>query len=583
VLEVTFPVAVETAPPVPSSPAGRRTPWDKDHPRYKWVALSNTTLGVLMATINSSIVLISLPAIFRGIGIDPLQEGNVSYLLWMIMGFLLVSAVLVVAFGRLGDMYGRVRIYNLGFVVFTVASLALGLDPISGGGGAMWLIVWRIVQGVGGAMLFANSTAILTDAFPARQRGLALGINQVAALAGSFLGLIIGGLLSEVDWRAVFWVSVPVGLFGTVWSYRSLHELGTKKAGRLDVPGNLLFAVGLSVLLIAITYGIQPYGGHTTGWLNPWVLAGLIGGVVLLVIFCVVEARVKDPMFDLSLFRIRAFAMGNLAGLLASISRGGLQFMLIIWLQGIWLPLHGYSYESTPLWAAIYMLPLTAGFLLAGPASGAMSDRFGARWLASGGLLLTAVSFVGLFLVPVDFPYWGFALLIALNGIGSGLFAAPNTAAIMSSVPAGERGIASGMRGTFFNSGTSLSIGVFFTLMIVGLASTLPTTLSSGLQHQGVSAQVAGQVGQLPPVASLFAAFLGYNPMERLLGPTGALQHVSSHQAATLTGGEFFPQLISGPFHSGLVVVFIAAAVMSVIGALASLMRGRRYVHGEEA
>ena len=580
---MTFPVAVETVPPVPGSPAGRRSPWDEDHPRYKWVALSNTTLGVLMATINSSIVLISLPAIFRGIGIDPLQEGNVSYLLWMIMGFLLVSAVLVVAFGRLGDMYGRVRIYNLGFVVFTLASLALGLDPIAGGGGAMWLIVWRIVQGVGGAMLFANSTAILTDAFPSRQRGLALGINQVAALAGSFLGLIIGGLLSEVDWRAVFWVSVPVGLIGTVWSYRSLHELGTKKTGRLDLPGNLLFAVGLSVLLIAITYGIQPYGGHATGWLNPWVLSGLIGGVVLLVLFCVVEARVRDPMFDLSLFRIRAFAMGNLAGLLASISRGGLQFMLIIWLQGIWLPLHGYSYQSTPLWAAIYMLPLTAGFLLAGPASGAMSDRFGARWLASGGLLLTAVSFVGLFLVPVDFPYWVFALLIALNGIGSGLFAAPNTAAIMSSVPAGERGIASGMRGTFFNSGTSLSIGVFFTLMIVGLSSTLPTTLSAGLQHQGVSAQVAGQVGQLPPVASLFAAFLGYNPMERLLGPTGALQQVSPHQAATLTGGEFFPQLISGPFHSGLVVVFTAAAIMSVIGALASLMRGRRYVHGEDA
>jgi MFS family permease len=576
-------VAVETAPPVPSFPPARRAAWDKDHPHYKWIALSNTTLGVLMATINSSIVLISLPAIFRGIGIDPLEQGNVSYLLWMIMGFLLVSAVLVVAFGRLGDMYGRVRIYNLGFVVFTAASLALGLDPLSGGHGALWLIVWRIVQGVGGAMLFANSTAILTDAFPSHQRGLALGINQVAALAGSFLGLIIGGLLSEVDWRAVFWVSVPVGLLGTVWSYRSLHELGTKKTGRLDIPGNVLFAVGLSVLLIAITYGIQPYGGHTTGWLNPWVLAGLIGGVVLLALFCLVEARVKDPMFDLSLFRIRAFAMGNLAGLLASISRGGLQFMLIIWLQGIWLPLHGYSYESTPLWAAIYMLPLTAGFLLAGPASGAMSDRFGARWLASGGLLLTAVSFIGLFLVPVDFPYWVFALLIALNGIGSGLFAAPNTAAIMSSVPAGERGIASGMRGTFFNSGTSLSIGVFFTLMIVGLASTLPTSLSSGLQHQGVSAQVAGQVGQLPPVASLFAAFLGYNPMERLLGPTGALDQVSSHQAATLTGGEFFPQLISGPFHSGLVVVFTAAALMSVIGALASLMRGRRYVHGEEA
>jgi MFS family permease len=577
-------VSLDAAPQEGAASAGPRSTsrWDKDHPSYKWVALSNTTLGTLMATINASIVIISLPAIFRGIGIDPLQQGNVGYLLWMIMGFLLVSAVLVVTFGRLGDMFGRVRVYTLGFVVFTIASLALGLDPMSGGGGAMWLIVWRIVQGVGSAMLFANSTAILTDAFPSRQRGLSLGINQVSALAGSFLGLIVGGLLAEIDWRAVFWVSVPIGLIGTIWSYRSLHELGTQKSGRLDWPGNVTFAVGLSILLIAITYGIQPYGGHATGWLNPWVLGGMIGGVLLLVGFCVIEARTPDPMFDLSLFRIRAFSAGNLAGLLASISRGGLQFMLIIWLQGIWLPLHGYPFESTPLWAAVYLLPLTVGFLLAGPLSGALSDRFGARWFATGGLLLTAATYVGLFLIPVDFPYWLFALMIGLNGVGSGLFAAPNTAAIMSSVPAGQRGIASGMRGTFFNSGTSLSIGIFFSLMIVGLAHSLPQTLLAGLQGQGVSAGIAAQIAQLPPVASLFAAFLGYNPIERLLGPTGALDHISSGQAATLTGGQFFPQLISGPFHTGLIVVFSAAAAMSVIGALASLLRGGRYVHEEE-
>jgi MFS family permease len=574
-------VAVDTAPPALDQPAGRSR-WGKDHPKYKWVALSNTTLGVLMVTVNSSIVLISLPAIFRGIGVDPLRQGNVSYLLWMIMGFLLASAVLVVAFGRLGDMFGRVRIYNLGFVVFTAGSLALGLDPFSGGHAALWLIVFRLVQGIGGAMLFANSTAILTDAFPSHQRGLGLGINQVAALGGSFLGLIVGGLLSEVDWRAVFWVSVPFGLIGTIWSYRSLHELGTKKAGRLDWPGNITFAVGLSVVLVAITYGIQPYGTHSTGWANPEVYGGMILGILLLIAFCVIETRVTDPMFDLSLFRIRAFAAGNLAGLLASIARGGLQFMLIIWLQGIWLPLHGYSFESTPLWAAIYMLPLTAGFLVAGPVSGALSDRFGARWFATGGLLLTAVTFVGLFLVPVDFPYWVFALLVALNGIGSGLFAAPNTTAIMNSVPANERGIASGMRGTFQNSGTSLSIGIFFTLMIVGLASSLPSTLYRGLTGNGVSSGIAHQVAGLPPVSSLFAAFLGFNPIQQLLGPSGVLHQVSAHQAATLTGGEFFPRLISGPFHSGLVVVFTAAAIMSVIAAVASLARGRRYVHGED-
>jgi MFS family permease len=576
-------VTLDAGPASSGTPiaSGRTSRWDKNHPGYKWVALSNTTLGTLMATVNSSIVIISLPAIFRGLGIDPLGQGNVGYLLWMIMGFLLVTAVLVVTFGRLGDMFGRVRVYTLGFVVFTIASLALGLDPVSGGGGALWLIGWRIVQGVGSAMLFASSTAILTDAFPARQRGLALGINQVSALAGGFLGLIVGGLLAEIDWRAVFWVSVPNGLLGTIWSYRSLHELGARRAGRLDWPGNVTFAVGLSALLIAITYGIQPYGGHTTGWLNPWVLGGLIGGLLLLAVFCLIESRVADPMFDLSLFGIRAFSAGNLAGLLASISRGGLQFMLIIWLQGIWLPLHGYSFESTPLWAAVYLLPLTVGFLLAGPLSGALSDRFGARWFATGGLLLTAATYVGLFLIPVDFPYWLFALMIGLNGVGSGLFAAPNTAAIMSSVPAAQRGIASGMRGTFFNSGTSLSIGVFFSLMILGLAHSLPGALSSGLRGQGVGADVAGQVAHLPPVASLFAAFLGYNPIQRLLGPTGALDHVSSSQAATLTGGQFFPQLISGAFHSGLVVVFSAAALMSVVAALASLLRGGRYVHDD--
>jgi MFS family permease len=574
---------VSTETPVAPAPAatttrGRRMRVDRDHPRYKWVVLTNTTLGVLMSTINSSIVLISLPAIFRGIGLDPLAAGNVSYLLWMIMGYLLVNAVLVVTLGRLGDMFGRVKIYNIGFVVFTVASVALSVDPMAGGGGALWIILWRVVQGVGGAMLFASSTAILTDAFPAEQRGRALGINQVAAIAGSFLGLVIGGVLSEWDWRAIFWVSVPLGILGTVWSYRSLHELGERSPGKIDWPGNLSFAVGLTALLAGITYGIQPYGGHPTGWTNPWVLTGIIGGLALLVAFCVVESRVSDPMFHLALFRNRAFGLGNLAGFTASVGRGGLQFMLIIWLQGIWLPLHGFSFETTPLWAGIYLLPLTVGFLVAGPLSGALSDRHGARPFATGGLALVALTFVLLLTIPVDFPYWLFALLIALNGVGSGLFSSPNAAAIMSSVPANQRGVASGMRGTFFNAGSALSIGVFFSLMVAGLATTLPGALSSGLQAQGISADVAGQVAAQPPVGTLFSAFLGFNPISELLGPTGALQQPGVN-ADVLTGQSFFPQLISGPFHSGLVVVFVAAAVMMVVGAVASALAGGRYVH----
>jgi MFS family permease len=550
--------------------------FDRDHPRYKWVALSNTTVGMLLATVNSSIVIISLPAIFNGIHLDPLAPGNVSYLLWMLMGFLLVSAVLVVALGRLGDMFGRVRLYNLGFMIFTVASIALSLDPFQHATGALWLIGWRVVQAIGGAMVFANSTAILTDAFPARQRGMALGINQVAAIAGSFIGLVLGGVLAEWDWRAVFWVSVPIGILGTVWSYLSLHELGERNGGRLDWWGNATFAVGLSALLAAITYGLQPYGGHSTGWTNPWVLTGMIGGAALLVAFCVVEARVPDPMFHLALFRNRTFASANLAGLLASVSRGGMQFMLIIWLQGIWLPLHGYDYASTPLWAGIYLLPLTVGFLIAGPVSGWLSDRFGVRPFAVGGALVVAASFVGLVLLPVNFPYWLFALLVAVNGIGSGLFSSPNASAVMGSVPPAQRGAAAGMRGTFFNSGAALSIGIFFTLMILGLAASLPHTLTSGLQAQGVPATVAQQIGNLPPVGSLFAAFLGYNPLAQLLGPSGVLQHLPAGNVATLTGKQFFPNLISGPFHSGLVVVFIAAALMSVVSALASLVTDGR-------
>jgi MFS family permease len=553
-----------------------------DSPRYPWVALSNTTLGMLMATINSSIVLISLPAIFRGIHLDPLAPGNVSYLLWMLMGFLLVTAVLVVSLGRLGDIYGRVRIYSLGFVVFTVASVALAVDPLAGGGGALWLILWRVVQGVGAAMIFANSTAILTDAFPADRRGMALGINQVAAIAGSFLGLILGGLLSEVDWRLVFLVSIPFGIAGTIWSYTSLHEQGRRAPARIDWWGNLLFAVGLTALLAAITYGIQPYGGHDMGWTSPWVLSGLIGGVALLVVFCLVETRVQDPMFDLALFKIRAFTAGNLAGWLSAIARGGLQFILIIWLQGIWLPLHGFSYESTPLWAGIYLVPLTAAFLVAGPLAGALSDRHGARAFATGGLLLVAVSFLGLLLLPTDFPYWLFAVLIALNGIGSGLFSSPNATAIMNSVPANRRGAAAGMRGTFFNSGSSLSIGIFFSLMIVGLASSLPQTMTAGLQAHGVPAGVAQAVGQAPPVATLFAAFLGFNPIQTLLGPQ-VLGSLPSADRAVLTGKQFFPQLISGPFHQGLVIVFTLAIVMTLVSAAASLMRGRKYVHDDGA
>lgn len=578
--EMTTTMTTDT-PMALSETSIRRARMDHDHPFYKWIVLSNTTLGTLLATINASIVLISLPAIFRGIGLNPLAPGNVSYLLWMLMGYLVVTAVLVVPFGRLGDMLGRVRIYNLGFAVFTVAAIALSFDPFQLDGGAIWLIAWRVVQGVGGAMLMSSSSAILTDAFPANQRGMALGVNMVAAVAGSFLGLLIGGFLSEWHWKAIFWVGVPIGILGTIWSVRSLKELGVRTPGRLDWAGTLTFGVGLTVLLIGITYGIQPYGSSTTGWTNPWVLGAIGVGVALLVVFCFVELRVKQPMVNIRLFRSASFGMGNLAGLMSSVGRGGLQFMLIIWLQGIWLPLHGYSFESTPLWAGIYMLPMTAGFLIAGPLAGSLSDRFGARPFTVGGMLLMAVTFVALVLIPVNFDYWLFAVLVFLNGLGGGIFTAPNTAAIMSSVPSAERGAASGVRATFFNAGSSLSIGIFFSLMIVGLANSLPGAMSSGLQAQGVSPAVAHDVANLPPVGSLFAAFLGYNPIAELLEPSHALQQPGVN-VDVLTGKTFFPELITEPFHSGLVVVFIAAAVMMLIGAVASMFNPGRYAEDRQ-
>jgi MFS family permease len=542
-------------------------------PNYKWIALSNTTLGVLMGTINQSIVLIALPAVFRGIGLNPLAPGNTSYLLWMFMGFMVVSAVLVVAFGRLGDMFGRVRMYNMGFAVFTVASIFLTVTWTHGVAGALWLIIWRVVQGIGGAFLFANSTAILTDAFPANQRGTALGLNAIAAIAGSFIGLILGGVLAPVNWHLVFLISAPIGAFGTIWAYLMLHDIGIRKHAKMDWWGNLLFAVGLISILVGITYGLQPYGGSAMGWTNPFVLGSMFGGLALLVVFVFVETKVEDPLFHIDLFKIRAFAGGNIANLMLSMGRGGMQFMLIIWLQGIWLPLHGYSYDQTPLWAGIYLVPVTVGFLLSAPLAGVLSDKFGAKAFTVGGSLLSAVTFLILIFLPVNFTYWEFALIVALNGFGNGLFTAPNRAEIMNSVPAGQRGAAGGMIATFMNASSVLSIGIFFSLMVSGLASKLPSSMFHGLIAQGVPAANATSISHLPPIGVLFSAFLGYNPMQLLLGPV--LGQLGPAHAAYVSGREFFPNLITEPFHDGLGVAFAFAIAASIVAAIASALSGK--------
>jgi MFS family permease len=562
-----------TAPALAASPA--------PGPNYKWIALSNTTLGILMVTINQSILLISLPDIFRGIKLDPLTPGNTSYFLWILMGFMLVTSVLVVSLGRVGDMYGRVKMYNLGFAVFTVFSILLSVTWMSGSKAALWIIIMRILQGVGGAFLFANSSAILTDAFPQEERGKAMGINGVAAVGGSFLGLILGGVLAPIEWRLVFLVSVPFGLFGTVWAYLKLHDNGVRVHSEIDWAGNITFGIGLISVLTGIVYAIQPYGNHTMGWTNPGVLAAIFGGIVTLAVFARIEVTAADPMFRLRLFKIRAFSAGNIAALLGALGRGGLQFMLIIWLQGIWLPLHGYSFERTPLWAGIYMIPLTVGFLITGPLSGILSDRYGARPFATGGLVVGAASFLLLELLPMNFNYVWFALLIFLFAVGSGMFFSPNQAGVMNSLPPDQRGAGAGMLNTFQNSASVLSIGVFFTIITLGLASSLPSHLYSGLTAQGVPSAAASQVAHLPPIGILFAAFLGFNPIQQLLGPTGVLQQVGAAHAHYLTGQTFFPGLISAPFASGLHLAFDFAAGASIIAAIASQLRGGRYVHGD--
>jgi MFS family permease len=550
--------------------------------RYKWIALSNTTLGVLLATLDASITLIAMPDIFRGIHLDPLVPANSFYLLWMILGFLVVSSVLIVSLGRLGDMFGRVRMYNLGFVIYTVASLILTVDWMTGRSGALYLIVFRIVQGVGAAFLLANAAPIIADAFPANQRGMALGINNIVGVSGMFIGLVLGGILAPIDWRLVFLISVPVGVFGTVWAYLKLEERSQPRRVSVDWWGNVTFAIGLVLIMVSVTYGIRPWNGHATGWSSPRVLALLASGAACLLAFAVIERRVADPMFRLSLFRIRAFTFGTLSTFLSAVARGGLMFMLIIWLQGIWLPQHGYDFTQTPLWAGIYMLPLTIGMLLAGPTSGYLSDRFGARGFATGGMIGAAISFILLTRLPIDFPYPLFAMVLALNGISMGMFASPNRAAVMNSLPAQHRGAGGGMNQTFQNSAQVLSVGIFFTLMIAGLAATLPTAMSSGLQANGVPAATAHHVAGLPPVSILFAAFLGFNPIAHLVGPH-ALAALAAHDRATITGHAFFPHLISAPFRSGLHEAFTFAIIACLIAAAASLLRGGRYHHVEPA
>lgn len=545
--------------------------------RYKWTVLGNTTLGNFMAMIDVSITLVALPDIFRGIHLDPLSPGNSFYLLWMVLGYLVVTSVLLVSLGRLGDMHGRVRMYNIGFAGYTVFSLLLTVTWMTGPAGAMWLIVMRLFQAAGAAFLLSNSSAIVTDAFPPDQRGMALGLTNVAAVTGSFVGLLLGGLLGPPNWRLIFLVSVPAGLVGTVWGFVGLKERGTREATRVDWAGNATFAAGVLLLVLGVTYGIEPHGSDTMGWTGPWVLAELSGGAALMVAFVLLELRVQAPMFAVRLFKVRAFAAATTANFCAAMGRGGLMFLIVIWLQGVWLPLHGYDFSETPLWAAVHMVPFIAGLVSTGPVSGYLTDRVGARPFAMGGMAVAAACFVWMALLPYDFSYPEYAVMLFVMGAAQAAFISPNRAATMSTLAVNERGAGSGMMATAQSVGQVLAIGTFFTLMIVGLSSGLPAAMQAGLTAHGVPAATALRLSRQSPVSLLFAAFLGYNPLHSLLGAK-VLSGLSHTQAAALTSHVYFPRLIGRPLNDGIRLAASFGAATSVVAGMMSWRAGGKVV-----
>ncbi len=565
---------------------------------YKWTVLSNTTLGGLLASIDGSILLIAMPVVFKGLGVNPFDPGTFPLLIWLLLGYGVVTATLLVTVGRLSDIYGRARMYNFGFAVFSTGSILLFVEPWSGTTGAWALVIFRLVQAVGASFLFANSAALLTDAFPAQERGKAMGVNQIAFIGGSLVGLIAGGILAGIPdlhigpwvlptWRIIFLVSVPVGVAGTIWAYLKLKETSIRKAGqRIDFAGNLTFGVGLTLLLVGITYGLLPYGGASTGWGSPWVRAALLAVGLLLVGFVLIERRVRDPMFRLELFRVRSFATGVSCSFLGSLARGGLMLLLVIWFQGIWLPLHGYSFAETPFWAGILMTPMIAGFLVSGPLSGWLSDRQGPRLLATVGMGVGATAFLALSFLPVDFAYWQMAIILFVNGCGMGMFASPNAAAVMNSVPAENRGAASGMLATLQNTGQQMSLAIFFTVVIVGLASGLGGTVPGQLAAAGVPAGDAGLLGHAiasNPTGALFGAFLGENPMAQLLSLVSASPGwtaLGPSATSSLLAPHFFASAIEPGFSSAISHAFLVATGLTAAAAVLSALRGRTFIYG---
>ena len=554
--------------------------------QYKWTVLANTTMGGLMASINATIILISLPSIFRGLNVNPIAPGNFTLLLWVLLGYMVVTASLLVTFGRLSDDYGRKRFYTIGFAIFAAASIALSFTPYnSGTNGVLFIIIFRLVQGVGGGFIMVNSTALLTDAFPDNERGKALGTNQVAFLAGSFIGLVAGGLLAPFDFHLIFIVNIPFAVLGAFWSYYKLKEekTGGKKKG-LDWKGNLALSSGLVLVALGFTYALTPYKTNPLGWTNPWVIASLIIGILLIILFIPIERKIKNPLFKLSLFRNIQFLFSSLALFLSALARGAVMFLVIIWLQGVYLPLHNFTIAQTPFWAGIYMIPLMVGFIGLGPISGVLTDRFGARVFSTVGLLITALGLFLLTTFSANFSYIPFAIVLFVIGAGNGMFAAPNTKRAMDALPWKDRGVGNGIRTTFANIGQMISMAIFFTIAITVFSYALPSIISTQLTSLNVPSALSSQFAAIPASSFLFSAFLGINPVSTFLSqaPASLTSLIPNSSLKLMNESSFIPKLIASPFMQGLRTALYIGIFILIIAAILSAFTKHGVAKGAE-
>jgi EmrB/QacA subfamily drug resistance transporter len=426
-----------------------------DH--YKWWVLSCTSLGMLLATINSGTLIIALPDLERSLSTTLLE------LVWVILVYMIVSTVLVLTAGRLSDLFGRKTAYVLGFLVFSIASLGAGF-AVSG----TELILWRVLQGIGGAFLFANAAALVTDAFPKKELGLAMGTNTMVAAVGLVIGPVLGGALVAISWPWVFWFNIPFGLAGCVWAALVLEERSGRSEERgLDLLGVATYIVGLTGLVFALSKG------GLSGWNHPLVIGGLIAAAVFLPLFVVIERHGRAPMLDLALFRDRLFAAASAAAFLNGLSRFALMFLFVFYFQG--------PQGQSPIMAGLELAPLAIGMLVASPFAGVIADRRGSRGLAAAGMLLSAIGLAGMTMLQADTPYIWSAVWLSLVGVGSGMFNSPNTAAMMGAVPVHRRGIAAGARVMLQNTGAVVSIAFVMAIVTAAVPSDVLFKIFSGL------------------------------------------------------------------------------------------------------